>query len=69
MQAIEVINILLSKEDIATKMDVLEYFCQQGCVPIHFLNSGNYFEKVRQEIDIELIEIAQFVKFKLQYKA
>lgn len=29
MQAIEVINILLSKEDIATKMDVLEYFCQR----------------------------------------
>lgn len=71
MQNIDVLNILLCEQDLANKQEIIEDFCQQGYVPMHFVRKGAIFDKVKQEItpkiEGELLEIAQFVRFPETY--
>ena len=73
MQVIEVLNILISKQDLINKSELIDDFCKQGFVPVQYVRDGITFEKVKQEtannLDSELLEIAQFVKYPNQYWA
>lgn len=73
MQNIEVLSILLCQEDLVNKKEMIDDFCMQGYVPVQCLREGSDFEKIKKkaakDIEGELLEIAQFVRFPQAYCA
>lgn len=73
MQNIEVLNILLCEQDLVNKQGIIDDFCKEGYVPVQCLREGNDFEQIKKkaakDIEGELLEIAQFIRFPVAYCA